>query len=55
MILGIWATWVRFDLPQTAALMFTAASIYLLCAGMAHQVLAPRPTAQLGQPGEHAK
>jgi len=55
MILGIWATWVRFDLPQTAALVFTAASIYLLCAGMAHQVLAPRPTAQLGQPGEHAK
>jgi phosphatidylcholine synthase len=36
---GIWATWVRFDLPDAAALVFALCSAYLLLAGIAHQVI----------------
>jgi phosphatidylcholine synthase len=39
--IGIWATWVRFELPQPAEIIFTLSSLYLLCAGIAHQVLKP--------------
>lgn len=37
--IGIWATWVRFDLPDYAAVAFAITSGYLLLAGIAHQVL----------------
>jgi phosphatidylcholine synthase len=39
MIVGIWASWVQFDLPPLASLIFAATSLYLLGAGILHQML----------------